>query len=523
MKKLLALIMALAMTGSVAAFAQDNSASEEEIMLISEEATEAIPENRIVEGTVTAVSEDQIETEDLIFNIGENTLVADVNLVPTEVKVGDAIYVVASTIETLSIPAQTPAYYVIVKESPEAQAPIFMAVDEVKNGFIYSSDGSYEVSYEEAQVEMYRTKNIVKAEELTKGSEIFVYSDIMTMSIPALVNPEKIVIMSIAQTQETEEAEEASDVTVEENLSDKRIVEGTVKSVSDEQIELDDLVLNLGENTLVADTTLVPTEVKTGDFVTAVVSTAATFSIPAQSSAYYVIVRENAETIAPIFMTVDEVKDGYIYSADGTYKVSYEEAQVEMYRTKNIVKAEELTKGSEIFVYSDIMTMSIPALVNPEKIVIMSIAQEEEISKALALNDLGILLGTDKGLELERDVTRAEAVALIQRTTAADKMVYKSSFDDVADSHWAYNYISWATEKGIVQGVGDNKFEPDRTVTAKELAMMLLNAQGIEAEFEDAFEKATEEGYVTAEDEISEDDTLTRDAVAKMIYNYLNR
>ncbi|MBQ4629830.1 MAG: S-layer homology domain-containing protein [Clostridia bacterium] len=520
MKKLLALIMALTMTGSAIAYAQETPVSEDEIMLISEEATEAIPEKRIVEGTVTAVSEGQIETEDIVFKIGENTLVADVNLVPTEVKVGDSIYGVADTIETLSLPAQTPAYYIIVKDSPEAQAPIFMTVDEVKDGFIYSSDGSYEVSYEESQVEMYRTKNIVKAEELTKGSEIFVYSDIMTMSIPALVNPEKIVIMSIAQAQESEEV---PDVAVEENVSDKRIVEGTVKSVSDEQIELDDLVLNLGENTLVADTALVPTEVKTGDFVTAVVSTAATFSIPAQSAAYYVIVKENAETQAPIFMMVNEVKDGYIYSADGTYKVSYEESQVEMYRTKNIVKAEELTKGSEIFVYSDIMTMSIPALVNPEKIVIMSIAQEEEISKALALNDLGILLGTDKGLELERDVTRAEAVALIQRATAADKMVYKSSFDDVADSHWAYNYISWATEKGYVQGVGDNKFEPDRTVTAKELAMMLLNAQGIEAEFEDAFEKATEEGYVTAEDEIVENDTLTRDAVAKMIYNYLNR
>ena len=129
MKKLLALIMALTMTGSAIAYAQETPVSEDEIMLISEEATEAIPEKRIVEGTVTAVSEGQIETEDIVFNIGENTLVADVNLVPTEVKVGDSIYGVADTIETLSLPAQTPAYYIIVKDSPEAQAPIFMTVD----------------------------------------------------------------------------------------------------------------------------------------------------------------------------------------------------------------------------------------------------------------------------------------------------------------------------------------------------------------------------------------------------------
>ncbi len=319
-------------------------------------------------------------------------------------------------------------------------------------------------------------------------------------------------------------SEELIDVATEpELILDKMVTEGVVISISDEQIEIEGLVLNVDENTLIADSQLIPVEVKEGDLITAVVSTMTTRSLPPQSYAYYIIVRENAETLAPIYMSVDKVEDGFIYSQDGNYEVSFENAEVGMYRTKNIVKAEELTKGSDIFVYADIMTMSIPALVNPSEIVIMNIAEAQEateLNKAEALSEEGILLGTDKGLELEREVTRAEAVTLIQRTTASDKKVYVSSFDDVAETHWAYSTISWAVEAKIVQGVGDNKFEPDRTVTAKELAMMLLNAQGEEVEFDNAFSVAIEKGLVTEDDAIEETDVLTRDAVAKMIYNY---
>ena len=313
---------------------------------------------------------------------------------------------------------------------------------------------------------------------------------------------------------------EEEQVVMEEVISDKMIVEGMVKEVTDEQIVLEDFALNIGEQTFVVDTELVPVEVKEGDLVTAVVSTMTTRSLPPQAFAFYVIVKKDAMDNAPMYMVVDEVADGKIISQDGRFEVTYENSEVAMYRTKNIVKAEELTKGSEIFVYADMMTMSIPALVNPTKIVVMSVA---EPSKAEILNQLGVLLGTEKGLELEREVTRAEAVTLIWRTTPSNRMVYQSNFEDVPSTHWAYSNISWAYETKIVNGIGDNKFAPARGVTAKELAMMLLNATGETVEFEKAFEVACEKGFVTEEDGIMEDDVLTRDATAKMIYNYVNR
>ena len=313
---------------------------------------------------------------------------------------------------------------------------------------------------------------------------------------------------------------EEETIVIAEPVSDKMLVEGVVKEVNDEQIVLEDFALNNGEQTLIAGTDLIPAEVKEGDLVTAVVSTMTTRSLPPQAYAFYVIVKKDAMDAAPIYVTVEKVENGMIYSQDGNYEVTYENAEVAMYRTKNIVKAEELTKGSEIFVYADVMTMSIPALVNPEKIVVMSVA---EPSKAKILNQLGVLLGTEKGLELEREVSRAEAVTLIWRTTPSTRMVFESNFDDVPKTHWAYSNISWAVEAKIVNGIGDNKFAPARSVTAKELAMMLLNATGETVEFEDAFEVACEKGFVTEEDGIFEDDVLTRDATAKMIFNYITR
>ncbi len=521
MKKFLSLVLAVALM--ITAFGAV-MAEEAPMLISSAPADEYISDKRVVEGTVESVTDEQIVIEGLALNIDANTLVADADLIPTEVKEGDLITAVVSTMTTRSIPPQSYAFYVIVRKNAETAAPIYITVDKVADGFIYSQDGNYEVSYAESEVAMYRTKNIIKAEELTKGSEIFVYADVMTMSIPALVNPSKIVIMSIANTEEAPEADETEyneeDLPgIAEYVADTQLIEGTVKAVTEEQIELDGFVLNIDSNTLIADADLIPTTLKEGDKVVAIASSMTTRSLPPQAYAFYVIATTE-EKAAPLYMTVGEVKDGFIFSMDGNYKVSYENAEVAMYRTKNIVKAEELTKGSEIFVYADIMTMSIPALVNPSKIVIKSIAQ---LSKAEELNSQGILLGTENGLELEREVSRAEAVTLIQRTTPSAKKVYTSDFTDVGEDHWAYTNISWAAETKIVVGVGEGKFEPDRTVTARELAMMLLNACGETVDFDKAFETAAEKGFVTEEDAIDEADVLTRDQTAKMIFNYLNR
>jgi hypothetical protein len=49
------------------------------------------------------------------------------------------------------------------------------------------------------------------------------------------------------------------------------------------------------------------------------------------------------------------------------------------------------------------------------------------------------------------------------------------SYNDVKDSHWAQGYISQASEKGLVQGVGDGRFSPESSLTRAQFAQMLYN------------------------------------------------
>lgn len=104
----------------------------------------------------------------------------------------------------------------------------------------------------------------------------------------------------------------------------------------------------------------------------------------------------------------------------------------------------------------------------------------EEDGVAQGLVKLGILKGTGEGLELDRNITRAEAVALIFRihyeSTGAIGMP-SPEFTDL-DGHWAYKEVTAAKKMGIVEGVGSGKFEPDRIVTGREFAKMLVSTLG---------------------------------------------
>jgi len=51
-----------------------------------------------------------------------------------------------------------------------------------------------------------------------------------------------------------------------------------------------------------------------------------------------------------------------------------------------------------------------------------------------------------------------------------------TTFSDVPRYHWAYSYIAELVEKGIVSGVGDGKFYPERNVTRAEFLKMLAGA-----------------------------------------------
>ncbi len=322
---------------------------------------------------------------------------------------------------------------------------------------------------------------------------------------------------------------ETEAITTEAPVTDvaKTAVSGVVKSVTDEQIELEDLVLNIDNFTFVGDYNFnsIEQKVKEGDEIYAIVSQAQTRSLPAQSYAFYILVKTQDDQLAPFYTTVASVEDGFINSLDGQYTISYEEAQVSMFKIKRMIEATELTEGSEIVFYSEIMTMSIPALVNPSRILVLSLEGNEE---AEYLQQNGILLGTNQGLELTRNVTRAEAVTFLSRVNVARTATYDTEveFDDVAKEHWAFDTIQWAKNTGIIEGTSATTFSPDNTVTGRQFVKMLLSMNGEEGvTIENAFDKGVEANIVTNSvlTKVEKDENLTRNDVSILLYNAIQK
>ncbi len=69
-----------------------------------------------------------------------------------------------------------------------------------------------------------------------------------------------------------------------------------------------------------------------------------------------------------------------------------------------------------------------------------------------------------------RDLT----IMLIVITLSSISFAAAADFSDVPQSHWAYDYVSRLSEKGIINGMGDGTFQPDQKVTREQFIKMLV-------------------------------------------------
>lgn len=73
----------------------------------------------------------------------------------------------------------------------------------------------------------------------------------------------------------------------------------------------------------------------------------------------------------------------------------------------------------------------------------------------------------------EQSITRADFVTVLGRMAGIDQSKFtKNAFKDVHGGYYAA-YVNWASENGIVQGVGHGKFDPKRPITREEMAVMM--------------------------------------------------
>ena len=76
----------------------------------------------------------------------------------------------------------------------------------------------------------------------------------------------------------------------------------------------------------------------------------------------------------------------------------------------------------------------------------------------------------------QMSMSRGMVVTVLGRLAGIDTATYGgASFSDVDGNMYYSPYVKWAVEKGIVSGVGDNKFAPDANISRQDLAVILYN------------------------------------------------
>ncbi len=101
------------------------------------------------------------------------------------------------------------------------------------------------------------------------------------------------------------------------------------------------------------------------------------------------------------------------------------------------------------------------------------------------LKALGYLKGTDEGLELDRELTRAEGAIMYSRlldleeeviTFASEQPDYVSGFTDVPN--WAEDTINYLHYKGLIKGLSDDIYGSNAKMTEAQYTTLVLRALG---------------------------------------------
>lgn len=81
--------------------------------------------------------------------------------------------------------------------------------------------------------------------------------------------------------------------------------------------------------------------------------------------------------------------------------------------------------------------------------------------------------GTGEGFSPNQPMTRAMLVTVLHRAATPEAGVQENPFSDVSEGNWYTESIIWAAGNGLVNGVSENEFAPDVSITREQLAVIL--------------------------------------------------
>ena len=150
------------------------------------------------------------------------------------------------------------------------------------------------------------------------------------------------------------------------------------------------------------------------------------------------------------------------------------------------------------------------------------------------MNAVGVLVGDEKGnFNAKDNLTRAQAAKIISYlllgNKTAEALAGSGKFTDVAKTSWFAGFVDYCASTGVVNGVGDGKFDPNGQLTGYQFAKMLLVALGYDAKIEGFtgadwqinVSKRADQADLFDNLDISGNAALTREQAAQMCLNTL--
>ena len=93
------------------------------------------------------------------------------------------------------------------------------------------------------------------------------------------------------------------------------------------------------------------------------------------------------------------------------------------------------------------------------------------------LFDMGIVSGVnDTEFLPEREVKREEFTKMLVMAMGEDIQQYESAFSDVQADAWYANYVGCAYSKGIINGISSTEFGVSMNITRQDMAVMIYRA-----------------------------------------------
>lgn len=112
------------------------------------------------------------------------------------------------------------------------------------------------------------------------------------------------------------------------------------------------------------------------------------------------------------------------------------------------------------------------------------VAPFDDISNAYAQNQIldlynkNIINGTgNRKFEPDKTITRAEFITILDRTLNLEPVNNDiPSYSDISKNQWFYGWVEAGTNVGIIEGRDSNKFDPYKSITREEAAALLVRA-----------------------------------------------